>query len=604
MRSGLYCVAFVAFLSPQLAFARPQSQWKDVTESDSSDVVRAAVAFHQPKLAEAEDLLLSISDPTSDKFGHYLNHEEVRTLFAPSEASQDKVMRWLKNAGIDMSSVHLKKAAAVMEFSAQVNQLAHLLGDKVHVMHNDATGDFRIEPSDHEVPSEMKDYVQFITLAPSTKASKAKRSRPAKPSPAPLPPPYKLPVADDLRNCSESWTPACIRKLYGIPLGTKAAKNNSMGLFGFGDPYRLSDLDKFWAKHAPYIPKGTKPKVNSINGAEAVGEPIGGEELLDIQMSYPIVYPQTVTMFQTPYNNAGGILNDFLDAVDASYCKYDGGDDPEFDPKFPVFGGFQGPAMCGKYKVTNVVSISFAPDETSLSRHYIERQCHEWMKLALTGVTVVVASGDRGVQGAMQCAANPYDKKKEAFNALFPGSCPYVTAVGATQVNFTGSKSKEVAVFDPKHNFYSGGGFSNINPQPAYQRKAVASYLAANNPHYPKGTYNASGRAFPDVALLGANVTILEDGKTTISGGTSAAAPMFGAMINRINDERLLQGKKPIGFLNQILYQHPEVFTDITDGSNPGCGTAGFKAAKGWDPVSGMGSPKFPKLRDLLVGLP
>ena len=103
-----------------------------------------------------------------------------------------------------------------------------------------------------------------------------------------------------------------------------------------------------------------------------------------------------------------------------------------------------------------------------------------------------------------------------------------------------------------------------MNAQPAYQRKAVASYLAANSPHYPKGTYNISGRAIPDVALLGANVTILQDGKTTISGGTSAATPMFAAMINRINDERLLAGKKPIGFLNQILYQHPEVFTDVS----------------------------------------
>jgi tripeptidyl-peptidase-1 len=137
-----------------------------------------------------------------------------QTFFAPSEASQKKVLGWLENASIDMSSVHLKKAAAVMEFSAQVTQLAHLLGDKVQIMHNDATGDFRIEPSDHEVPSEMKDYVQFITLAPSTKGSKVKRSRPAKPSPAPLPPPYKLPVTDDLRNCSESWTPACIRSKF------------------------------------------------------------------------------------------------------------------------------------------------------------------------------------------------------------------------------------------------------------------------------------------------------------------------------------------------------------------------------------------------------
>lgn len=197
--------------------------------------------------------------------------------------------------------------------------------------------------------------------------------------------------------------------------------------------------------------------MNSINGAKAPGEENGGEELLDLQMAYPIVWPQKVTVFQTNYNNGGGLFNDFLDAVDASYCHYDGGDDPEFDPKFPIFGGWQGPAMCGTYKVTNVVSISFALDESSLSRHYVQRQCHEWMKLALRGVTVVVAAGDRGVQGNMGCIFDSKNPKKEIFNPLFPSSCPYVTTVGATQVNFDGSRHREVAVFDPKHNFYSGG---------------------------------------------------------------------------------------------------------------------------------------------------
>lgn len=64
--------------------------------------------------------------------------------------------------------------------------------------------------------------------------------------------------------------------------------------------------------------------------------------------------------------------------------------------------------------------------------------------------------------------------------------------------------------------------------------------------------------------MLGANVTLSDGMEITVSGGTSAAAPLFAAMISRINDERILAGKKPIGFLNQILYQHPEVFTDVS----------------------------------------
>ena len=31
-------------------------------------------------------------------------------------------------------------------------------------------------------------------------------------------------------------------------------------------------------------------------------------------------------------------------------------------------------------------------------------------------------------------------------------------------------------------------------------------------------------------------------------------------------------------------------------GSNPGCDTNGFNATKGWDPVTGLGTPNFAKL--------
>ena len=47
--------------------------------------------------------------------------------------------------------------------------------------------------------------------------------------------------------------------------------------------------------------------------------------------------------------------------------------------------------------------------------------------------------------------------------------------------------------------------------------------------------------------------------------------------------------RAPLGFLNRWLYSE-EVrsaggINDITAGSNPGCGTLGFSAIRGWDPV-------------------
>lgn len=45
----------------------------------------------------------------------------------------------------------------------------------------------------------------------------------------------------------------------------------------------------------------------------------------------------------------------------------------------------------------------------------------------------------------------------------------------------------------------------------------------------------------------------------------------------------MMTGKSTLGLLNPLLYsvlddKHPSVFNDITDGHNPGCGSAGFFA--------------------------
>ena len=65
-------------------------------------------------------------------------------------------------------------------------------------------------------------------------------------------------------------------------------------------------------------------------------------------------------------------------------------------------------------------------------------------------------------------------------------------------------------------------------------------------------------------------------------------------VISLLNDHLISQGKKPLGFLNPWLYSGGIAgLNDITLGWNPGCGTVGFPAVTGWDPVrlSRFGSP-------------
>lgn len=202
----------------------------------------------------------------------------------------------------------------------------------------------------------------------------------------------------------------------------------------------------------------------------------------------------------------------------------------------------------------------------------------------MQGVTVVIATGDYGVasfpgdQGANGCLLNG-----KVFSSQFPNACPYVVNVGSTTLP-AGSKAKmgsEIATT----RFGSSGGFSNVFPVADYQAEAVNNYLTKYPPPYASynlsngesigengGVYNSAGRGFPDVSALGDHALLWSNGKSLTVGGTSMSAPIFAAVLNRLNEERLALGKTTVGFVLPTFYKHPKIFQDVTIGTNPGCG--------------------------------
>jgi len=64
-----------------------------------------------------------------------------------------------------------------------------------------------------------------------------------------------------------------------------------------------------------------------------------------------------------------------------------------------------------------------------------------------------------------------------------------------------------------------------------------------------------------------------------------------------LNDLRLQNGKATLGFLNPFLYQNADALFDVTAGSSQGCMfSSGWPAKKGWDAVTGLGTPNYEKL--------
>jgi tripeptidyl-peptidase-1 len=322
-----------------------------------------------------------------------------------------------------------------------------------------------------------------------------------------------------------------------------------------------------------------------------------------------LVDPIPVTLYQVgdPYESAS--FNNFLDALDASYCQFQGGDDPSQDAVYPDTNftqGYKGPEDCGGFYTTKVISTSYGYNEADLTPFYEQRQCAEYAKLGMQGITVLFSSGDYGVAGnGGQCidpATGQYNNGTSGiFNPSFPPSCPYVTAVGATQV--IPGKTVSIPSFTQVEQacetvIYSGGGFSNVFSMPDYQKSAVSSWYKNYKPVYGADRYNNSQtvRAYPDISANGANYVIAIDGKMSYVYGTSASSPTFGAIITIINNYRKLIGKGPVGFVNPSFYANPSMFNDVTSGGNRGCGTPGFESTPGWDPVTGLGTPNALKM--------
>lgn len=152
---------------------------------------------------------------------------------------------------------------------------------------------------------------------------------------------------------------------------------------------------------------------------------------------------------------------------------------------------------------------------------------------------------------------------------------------------------------------YSGGGFSNVFQLPSYQSSAVKSYFKNHLPSYSSAQYNNSQqtRGFPDISANGANYVVTVDGGFSLVFGTSASSPTLGSILTLINEARFNIGKGSLGFINPVAYAHPEIFNDITQGGNQGCGTPGFTSVSGWDPVTGLGTPNFPKMLPVFLAL-
>jgi subtilase family serine protease len=311
----------------------------------------------------------------------------------------------------------------------------------------------------------------------------------------------------------------------------------------YHNPYLMNDLrtfDRRYGLSGPVVTQAWYGTQSNDNWA--------GEEMLDVEWAHALAPGAKILVVEARSSSNA----DLLTAI--NYARYQPG--------------------------ISVISMSFGHTEVSSDR-YLDG--YFTTPAGHNGITFVASSGDHGAWEGAQ----------------WPATSPDVVGVGGTSLSVTsnGSYVRETGwnngrLSDGKI-WSGGGGYSHYTYEPSYQYSAQSS----------------GWRTVPDVAMDGDPYTgcmvystapSTGRGSWQVIGGTSASAPMFGALIAIADQGRALSGKGTLDGASQTL---PAIysslmtgdFRDVTSGYN------GYYAGVGYDEVTGRGTPMaFYVVRDLM----
>lgn len=539
-------------------------------------------------------ILADIADPKSPNYGKWLSQAEVNAMTAPAAGVRAEVHEWLARYGASCvdrpTSLRCTAPAAAVErmFNTEVSEFSHTARNGKTL--------FRVHPDQHlHFPAHLTDKLLFVTNVFDFPTQRMRLGTGIK---------AHGPAADAAGRALQTDYFVTLESLWSL-YGTNAVKGSAASTTGpaeFQADQAITPKDqKAFATNNGVPDWNITTKVGSFSGSDTEAtldeEYIGSVGIGNTQWYWTEadwMYEWTEALKAA--TSLPAVFSVSWGWYEGDQCTVDPGQGPCTNPK-------------GSYAYVAAVNAGF---QAATAR----------------GVTILVASGDSGAHGRTDPSCSSPITRPD-----YPAASPYILSVGATQLSngqpianpvtpvcknqaaggqCAASGTEIVSSTATGSLIVSGGGFSNVAPQPSWQTAAVAAYLASGATTPGAGNFNQTSRGYPDVAAIGHNVVIYQGGPEAVDG-TSCAAPIFGAIIGLANAARLAAGKAVLGFANPGIYQvaasTPAAFNDITVGDNKctedGCaaGCTGYSATKGWDPTTGWGTPKTSALVTALAAL-
>jgi kumamolisin len=472
-----------------------------------------------------------------------LSREEFKQRYSASEDDAKKVAAQLQSYGLKVEETSLVKRSLTVRGNAA--QIEAAFQPQLGIYHDAEQGDFRGRAHVIRVPQQLDGLITGVFGLDERRVARRKSG------------------AGDATGATP-LTPADIERRYAFPPGDGAGQ--VIGIAEFGGGYFPDDVAAFCNKYERAVPSVAVEPVGlqALTPAQIRRLPpqrrndeLGAstEVMMDIEIIAALCPASSIVVYFAPFTQKGWV--DLIGKVVAGE-----------------------PASC------SILSVSWGLAEDSQDWSEAARTAiNDALKsAALQGITVCVASGDDGSGDQMADGRAHVD---------FPSCSPSVLSVGGTML----SSSTEVVWWEapgqrtPNGGGATGGGVSVFLPRPSWQTIEVRSLNAGS----------IDGRVIPDVAAVAGApfYDLIFQGQDAPNGGTSASAPVWAALLARVN-AALPPGQRP-RFLTPILYgRGPDgrpvgasVCGDITRGDNtspdPG---SGYEAGAGFDAVSGWGVPR------------
>lgn len=405
--------------------------WRKAGRAPESHMLNLKIGLKQSRFDELHKSLYEVSDPAHAQYGKHLSAAEVEDLVKPSDEALESVHVWLADHGVDTSNLTYSPAKDWITVSLPVETVEALLNTEYNAyVHDD--GDVLIRAPTWGLPAHLHEHIDSIQPTSSFFRPQRQGISTAFSETFPIkdiPSTNGSSIAD---ACSAVLvTPLCLRTLYGtVNYRVQSAGKNFMALDDFlGEINNRSDIEIYLQKFRPEavgaaseflqisIASGTLQQ--TPDNVTQLEEGIGIEGNLDAQTMLGIAWPVPLVTYST-----GGINPDY---------KQDLATTTDTDEPYLVW--LQYVLNLPDSALPSVISTSYGDDEQTVPLSYAGPVCNMLAQLGARGVTLLFAAGDNGVGMDGYCYSNG-DTNSSTFLPIFPGSCPYVTTVGAT-TNFT-----------------------------------------------------------------------------------------------------------------------------------------------------------------------